>query len=278
MQNDGLAFDAIQAVKTDQSYYFLLRMTVPDSIDWNNDILFRDTQIISEQGSEGCLVNFVHDSFENHTVLLEIEIMTWNEDYTDENIMIRLTDLIQTIQTKESAILIKGQWDISLILPTDAESKSYYVRKNLTLNGHDLYIERVEISPFTVRLYTEKKIALHAVTYQQLALMGIKYDDETVIEEGMVRLDMAGKTNDKEEFYFELALENAIDVNQAGALIFTDWGKEVVFPLNSDIVSKEYTDNFDVEKEVNNTVYANDSVNSFHILYVRYNNVLLADD
>lgn len=287
VQNDGLAFDAIQAVKTDQSYYFLLRMTVPDSINWNNDILFRDTQIISEQGSESCLVNFVHDSFENHTVLLEIEIMTWNEDYTDENIMIRLTDLIQTIQTEESAILIKGEWDISLILPTDAESKSYYVRKNLTLNGHDLYIERVEISPFTVRLYIERETALHAVTYQQLALTGIKYDDETVMEEGMVRLDMAGKTNDKEEFYFELALENAIDVNQACALIFTDWGKEVVFSLDSDIISKEYTEDFDVEKEVNNTstassnnnsVYANDAVDSFHILYVRYNNVLLADD
>lgn len=287
VQNDGLTFDAIQAIKTDQSYYFLLRMTVPDSIDWNSDISFRDTQIISEQEFGDCLVNFVADSFEDHTVLLEIEIMTWGEEYTDESVMIRLTDLIQTIKAEESSTLIKGEWDIPLILPTDAESKSCYVKKNLTLGGHDLYIQRVEISPFTVRLYTEKETALHAVIYQQLALTGIKYEDETVMDEGAVRLDMAGKTNDNDEFYFELALENAIDVNQAAALIFTDQGKNVVFSLDDSVVSEEYAKNSGAKERVNNdsatdsdsdSVYANDSVSNFHILYVRYDNVLLADD
>ncbi len=287
VQNDGLTFDAIQALKTDQSYYFLLRMTVPDSIDWNSDILFRDTQIISGQEFGDCLVNFVVDSFENHTVLLEIEIMTWGEEYMDESIMIRLKDLIQTIKTEEVSTLIKGEWDIPLILPTDAESKSYYVKKNLTLNGHELYIQKVEISPFTVRLYTEKETSLHAVIYQQLEFIGIKYEDETVMNEGAVRLDMAGKTNDNDEFYLELALENAIDVNQATALIFTDRGKDIVFSLDDGVVSEECAENSNVKKGVNNTstafsdsnsVYASDSVSSFHILYVRYDNVLLADD
>ena len=95
-EGNGMKFEALQAVRTDSYGYFLIEMTVPDGIEeWNGDILFEECEVVGTDF--GCVYGFVEDSFAEQKVLLELQIMYYEEKLPDgARIRVRLKDLVHS--------------------------------------------------------------------------------------------------------------------------------------------------------------------------------------
>lgn len=225
-EGNGVKFQALQAVRTDSYGYFLIEMTVPDGIkEWNSDILFEECEVVGTDF--GCVHGFVEDSFAEQKVLLELQVMYYEEKLPDgAEIRVRLKDLVQTEQTETVASLAEGEWEITLSLPAAADLVQFYPKETCMLGEHELLFSKMEISPFRIRMYTEKEAAQHAVWGKTVYLTGVRYEDGSVIEENGMQLSMSGHTDEAEEFCFEISLDTAIDPDKTAALLLHDGGEE----------------------------------------------------
>ena len=225
-EGNGMKFEALQAVRTDSYGYFLIEMTVPDGIEeWNGDILFEECEVVGTDF--GCVYGFVEDSFAEQKVLLELQIMYYEEKLPDgAGIRVRLKDLVQTEQTETVACLAAGEWEIPLRLPATANLVQFYQQETCVLGQHELLFSKMEISPFRIRMYTEKEAAQHAVWGKTVYLTGVRYEDGSVVEENGMQLSMSGHMDEAEEFCFEISLDTAIDPDKTAALLLYDGGEE----------------------------------------------------
>lgn len=225
-EGNGVKFQALQAVRTDSYGYFLIEMTVPGGIkEWNGDILFEECEVVGMD--LGCVHGFVEESFAEQKVLLELQIMYYEEKLSDgTEIRVRLKDLVQTEQTETVARLAEGEWEITLSLPATADLVQFYPKETYMLGEHELLFSKMEISPFHIRMYTEKETAQHAVWGKTVYLTGVRYEDGSVIEENGMQLSMSGHMDEAEEFCFELSLDTAIDPDKTTALLLHDGEEE----------------------------------------------------
>lgn len=294
VEADGLTFAALQAVKTDRYYYFLVSVTLPEGIGWNGDILFEDTRVSGEEAPGGCTANFVSEPDEEGKVLLEIDVFTQGETIESDSLKVQLVNLIQTEKTENVGTLVEGEWELSFTLPRDAETVVYESGKNLTVNGHEIWISRVEASPFQIRLYTEEQAGRHAVCYHYAALVGVQYQDGSVVEEVTRDFSMAGTINDAGEFAFGFALDSAVDAEKIAALIIQDGEDTVTFALDGDRGAAETAAGTDMGPDAGTEqesqegkgamlaeyLRANggkDQIADLHMVYVRYGYVILTD-
>ena len=225
-EGNGLEFRALQAVRTDTYDYFLVEMTVPEKVRWNSDIIFEECE--AGGGAYGCVAGFDHDSFADHKVLLELQVL-YGEGETpkEEEICVRLKNLVQTEQLNITEYLAEGEWELNLSLPpAEANTVRFYPESSVILGGHELLIEKVDISPFRVRLYTEREFGLHAVWGNSILLTGILYEDGTVVEESGLNFSFSGHTDEKGDFCFEFPLENAVDTDKVAEIVISDNGEE----------------------------------------------------
>lgn len=225
-EGNGLEFRALQAVRTDTYDYFLVEMTVPENVQWNSDIIFEECE--AGGGAYGCVAGFDQDSFADHKVLLEVQVL-YNEGETPkgEEICVRLKNLVQTEQLNITEYLAEGEWELNLSLPSaEADTVRFYPESSVILGGHELVIEKVDISPFRVRLYTEREFGLHAMWGHSILLTGILYEGGTVVEESGLNFSFSGHTDEKGNFCFEFPLENAVDTDKVAEIIISDNGEE----------------------------------------------------
>ena len=82
---------------------------------------------------------------------------------------------------------------------------------------HELLFSKMEISPFRIRMDTEKEAAQHAVWGKTVYLTGVRYEDGCVVEENGMQLSRSGHMDEAEEFCFEIALDTAIDPDKTAA-------------------------------------------------------------
>lgn len=248
-EGEGLKFQALQAVRTDTYFYFLVEVTVPDGIEWNGDILFEECEAVGTDYR--CVPGFVSDSFADDRVLLELQVL-YDEPAAgqpaaeNEELRIRLKNLIQTRQLEKTACLAEGEWELLLRLPpAEADTVRFYPEGAITFGGHELYFTKVDISPFRIRLYADKETALHAAWGQPVALAGIRYEDETVVEESGLCFNIAGHTDAAGEFCFEMSLQNAVDPGRVAGILLSD-AKQQEFSFDE---RKQTADSPDVQTE-----------------------------
>lgn len=301
---DGITFEALQSVKTDNYYYFLVNVVLPENMEWNEDIIIEGADVISDEEFGGCSVNFMNDSYKDGRVLMEILVYPLSNVAYGNEVTIGIANLVQASKAEITDTLVEGSWELTFTLPQDAETIVYETARKLIVNNHELIIDRVEISPFQIRMYTEEESARHAVAYDGTILTKVQYEDGGFVENSELSFNQAGQHNDAGEFYFGLNLDNAIDPDKAAALVFRDGGKEVHFAIKSSEATENVktdgvkTDDAaesmaDTVKSVDNLLSAsnmtslsewiaavdgNDKVADMHLLYVRYGNVILADE
>ncbi len=272
-----LQFRALQAVRTDTYGYFLIEMTVPEGITWNGDIMFETCEVVDRE--YGCTYGFVQDSFADGKILMELQVLYYEEKVSEgEEILVRLKDLVQTEETQTVACLAEGKWEIALSLPAEADTLRFYPKEAVTLGEHDLYFEKVDISPFRVRLYTEKEEAQHAVWGHLAYLTGVEYKDGTVVEENGMQLSMSGHMDETEAFCFEIALDTAVDPDKVCALMIQDENTQKRISLDRQEQGqkeKTKTETGAGDKALFAGVKGDGKIVDVRLLYVRDDNVLL---
>lgn len=230
-EGGGLKFQALQAVRTDTYGAFLLEVTVPEGIEWNEDIMFETCEVVGREYS--CTYGFVEDSFADGKVLLELQVLYYEEKVpVGEEIHVILKNLVQTEKTQTVACLTEGEWEIALSMPSEADILRYYPEEAILLGGHELHFEQVDISPFRIRLYAQKEEALHAVWGHSVSLTGVEYADGTIVQESGMQFSMSGHMDEADAFCFETALDRAVDPDKITALAVQDDGLQKKISLD----------------------------------------------
>ena len=49
IEEEGITFSLIQSVRTEKSFYYLMEVTVPDSITLNSDVVFEESSVTSDK-------------------------------------------------------------------------------------------------------------------------------------------------------------------------------------------------------------------------------------
>lgn len=256
-----ITMTALQAVKTGDDFYLLAAMDWPEDLEWNDDIVFEESEIqlvqesigndLSAQESTGSVgnvtdiqdfggftANFAGAPDENGTVFIEMQARTMSSvDYSGEA-KVTLSNLIQTEKTDYVDTLVEADWELIFRLPTDADTGSFTAVQPLMVNGHELILENIEINPFGVKLYTDKEQGMHAAYYSNMELAAVLYEDGSRIENYGGFLKTTGTTDDAGEFYFNLTLQNAVDIDKVSGLIFKEDGEEIIYELGEDAINK----------------------------------------
>lgn len=269
----GLEFQAIQAVRTDQYDYFLLQMTMPETLEWNGDILFEETQVTGPY--DGCVADFVSDSLEDHTVLLELQLYPEPGASGIGQAQVRLKNLVQTEHSEITECLIEGEWEIPLSMPSsEADTVTFYPEQAILLGEHELQFTKVEVSPFQICLYTDRDLALHATWGHAIAPAGVWYQDGTVIEENGIHLSMSGHSDETGTFCFQIPLEQAADPKKTAGILLKDGTEERKLFLEP---SKEEAPAVDDVPADLSVLLADKSLTDIRLLYVSHGNAVLSD-
>lgn len=208
----GLEFRLLQSVRTDRTMYYLCQVTLPEGIKINEDTAFESGDYESDAEFGGITWNFVHDSREEEGYLLEIELRLLDGvDYAGQEATICLRNLVQTEKTEVTDMLLEGEWKIPVTLSGDVDTVLYEVNQQIRLGIHTLEIEKVEASPFLMKLYMEEEESQHALRYYPTAVTGIKSGDGNFTEQACY-LNTSGHSDENTgEFYYSISLDSAID-------------------------------------------------------------------
>lgn len=279
VDDNQLKFQALQAVRTDSYDYFLLRMTLPEGIDWNDDIIFEDARVLNQD--IGCIANFVNDSLEGNTVLLEIQLLYSGEAAPDTGeVRVHIKNLIQTRKTELFDYLVKGEWEIPLTLPpAQADTVRFYPQQTVNFGEHELCFTQVDISPFRLRLYTKKEPAMHAAWGHSIFLSAVGYKDGSAAVENGLAFSLSGHQDESGSFCFEFPLENAVDPDRVAEIIINDGGEERILSLTIPQSDEKIRDGDGKQNSAPlPAVTKTGQLSDLRLLYVKYGNVVLADE
>lgn len=313
----NITMTALQAVKKDEDFYLLAAMDWPKDLEWNDDILFEECEIRSVKESEssvviqeelqqsaesegvtvdaqdfgGFTVNFTGEPDENGTVYVEMLARGISGGNYSGDAKVVLSNLIQTEKTEYVDTLVEAEWELLFRLPTDADTMILEMTQPLLVNGHTLDLHYVEINPFGVKMYTDKEQGMHAVYYSNMELAAVLYEDGNRIDNYGGYLKTAGATDEAGKFYFNLQLQNAVDIDKVSDLVFMEDGKEIIYELSENAIKKDMDGNISVAEDmelislkdlmahhVGKDMADSIRVTDFRILYVRHDYVILMDN
>lgn len=231
---------ALQSIKKNNGYYLLAGFIWPYDVEWNENIMIEKSSIISQEGRLSCVANFVAAPDEKGMVFLETEVNGNQIIKDDGTIKLVLENICGMDKGAVTDTLVEATWEIEFSLPTNSETVSYETTEKLSVNHHELDIEKVEMSSFGVKIYTSKEEAIHASCYSAMWLSAVEYEDgtrENQIETPLGKLGSEDKTG---RFYFDIPLENIVDTDKVSKLIFTEGEGSVSVELGQN--SLEQTD------------------------------------
>lgn len=260
----NITVTALQAVKMGDDFYLLAAMDWPEDLEWNDDIVFEggNINLVKEfkeetvgQGSTqesaeatekdasmhdfgGFTVNLTDAPDENGMVYVEMIARSMPDvTYTGEA-KVTLSNLIQTEKTEYVDTLVEAEWELMFRLPTDADTITFIPVQTLSVNRHELTLENIEINPFGVKLYTDKEQGMHAAYYSNMELAAVLYEDGSRVENYGGLLKTAGATDEAGNFYFNLTLQNAVDIDKVSDLVFKEDGEEFIYGLGASMVEQ----------------------------------------
>lgn len=312
-----ITMTALQAVKTNEDFYLLAAMEWPEDLEWNDDIVFEggNINLVKEfreetvgQGSTqesaeatekdasmhdfgGFTVNLTDVPDENGIVYVEMIARSMPDVTYTGKAKVTLSNLIQTEKTDYVDTLVEAEWELIFRLPTDANKISFIPVQTLSVNGHGLPLENIEISPFGVKLYTDKEQGMHAAYYSNMELAAVLYEDGSRVDNYGGFLKTAGATDEEGKFYFNLALQNAVDIDKVSGLIFTEDGEEAIYGLGESAILEEMgsststAENMEsiklqdlITQQAGMDVADSIQVTDFSIIYVRHDYVIFTDN
>lgn len=225
-----ITLQALQTVRSDRAYYILLRVTLPDGIVIDEDTVFDSMEVWADEEFNGGTVNFVSNSAEGNSCLCEIELLTVDGvDYTGQEVVLKLKDLIQTTKTEQvGEPLVEGEWELALTLTAQLpDTKEYYADSAMKWGDHCVQLRGVRVNSFGVELIADREQSLHASQNHSLKLSGVEYEDGTVVSEESYFL----RTADEESgIVFSVSFEEtgeAVDVDKISALILDDGAERI---------------------------------------------------
>lgn len=236
---NDITMTALQAVKTGKNYYLLAGFEWPENIEWNGDILFEKTEVMANKEFRGCTVNFAGEPDEKGIVYLDIDLLGEpNVEYAGE-VTVAITNLIQTSKTAYVDTLVEAQWELTFTLPTGEDIRTYLNMQDLSVSGHSLELERVELTAFDVKLYTEENMARHASCYSNMELAAVQYEDGSRVQNYGGFLQHTAAKDEADKFNFRITLQNAVDVDKVSALVFVEDGAEFMLSLGGDALMQD---------------------------------------
>lgn len=288
----NITMTALQAVKKDEDFYLLAVMDWPKDLEWNDDILFEDESItVDAQDFGGFTVNFTGEPDENGTVYVEMLARGISGGNYSGDAKVVLSNLIQTEKTEYVDTLVEAEWELLFRLPTDADTMILEMTQPLLVNGHTLDLHYVEINPFGVKMYTDKEQGMHAVYYSNMELAAVLYEDGNRIDNYGGYLKTAGATDEAGKFYFNLQLQNAVDIDKVSDLVFMEDGKEIIYELSENAIKKDMDGNICVAENMElislkdliayhagKDMADSIRITDFRILYVRHDYVTFMDN
>ena len=278
---ENIEIVALQSIKKNDGFYFLAGFKWPTELEWNEDIMFEKSTILSDKEFLGCSVNFAGAPDENGMVYVEAEVLGNAEmDYFGE-IELVLTNLVQTKKSAVTDTLVEADWKLTFSLPTGVDVKSFETDQKLSVSGHKLEIDRVEIGNFSIKLYTEEEMAMHAAFYSDIQLMGVEYSDGSRKEETGTWLKQCSARDASGEFYFNIPIENAIDTDKIVGLVFYEGGNTQTLFLGENQLTQKAEQTMEASSEEDNghlfEIAKDKEISDFQVLYVKYDNAILAD-
>ena len=222
---EGVEISAVQSVMTDNYCYVLLSVSVPEQVFLGNDVLFGEMYIESDMGSTPCAINSVKESIHDHEALWETQLSTDETMiYNGAEIVIVLRDLERHDNFEVVEKLAEGEWRIPLTLPSGSEILEINQERTVQIGHHEVNIERMEVTPFQIRLYGDEEELKHAVYYQLQKFPGILYRDGTYVEEDAYIFVGSKNREDQDtgEYYVAIELPVAVDVRQYADIVIEE--------------------------------------------------------
>lgn len=231
VESQGLEIQLLQSVRTERSCYYLCRLVLPEKITVDEDTVFERVDAESDAALGGVTANLVLDPDSGEQVLLEVEVLLEEgTDYTGQTATVHLSNLVQTEKTEITGVLLEGEWELPLTLLGETGSSVYRVEQNVRFGNHEVRVEKIEASPFELRVYMDQEEAQHALTYCQARVTGIRNTDSSVTMEQSGMGSRFGYTDEETgAYYCRVELEQAIDPAKLMGLIFNDGEMELSF-------------------------------------------------
>lgn len=283
IQEEGITFSLIHSVRTEKSFYYLMEVTVPDSITLNDYVVFEESSVTSDKEFKYCVANFVSDSIEGNKVYCEVELYAEpGVDYKGEKVVIHLSDLIQTSKTEKDELLLEGEWDIPVTLAGLPDMATFWAKQQVRMGNHDFVIEKVEAGSFLLRLYMNEEQAFHGLQYYPVTVTGVRYQDGKEISQLTTPFD---KTHHKDEVtgetYFEVTLEQAIDPRRISEIVLNE-GEAVIYLYSMRETIGENPEEFvfygeDGIWELLGELKPDVDLENWKLLYFRYDNAVMTD-
>lgn len=228
IEANGVTIDAIQSVMTDNYCYVLLSVSVPEGITVDGDTLFKEVSVNSEAEFAGCVANLITDSVDGADSLWEVVLIKKDGvEYGGVRAVISMVDIVKTEKPEIIKTLVEGEWNLSFSLPEELNTLVMKESMEVKMGHHDVRINKVVVSPFAVRLYSEKEELQHAAHYQNVRVTGVRYQDGTVItEDSIVNATRIHEDENTGESYLLVELQEAIAVEKYETLIFAESSNE----------------------------------------------------
>lgn len=275
----GVKINALQSVKKNNGYYLLAGFKWPEKLEWNEDIVIEKSRIVSQNETIDCIANFAAIPDENGMMYIEVDMNGSQITQNGGKIKLVLENIVQTDKAAITNTLIEAVWELSFSLPTSAEVISYETSQKLLVNDHELEIDRIEIGSFVVKIYTQKEDAMHATYYSPIWLSEVWYEDGTVAKQIETPISKLTAENKDGSFYFNIPLENIVDIDKVSALVFTEGNNTITVPLG-ETLSVETKEECKEDNKVS-TLQELSGIsdrNAFQIIFERHNHVILTDD
>ena len=237
--DQGLTITAIQTIQDKNRFYALFEVTAEDtdmqitsdcSLDYTLD--FGGNEDPFGARSWGFISEF--DQEISNTRYFEIE-GTKNEESSDDLVMnLHFTGLRgePDVKAGEGELLISGNWDFSLNLHT-SDMISHEVDRVYELDGYDMHIGSVAFSPLSMTIVYDgadvrameagKEVRLDQLDeLTALYPTGVRYEDGTIVDEGMMIPLIEGFRNGEETYELLLSFNKVVDPERITALLIGD--------------------------------------------------------
>lgn len=282
VESQGLEIRLLQSVRTEDSCYYLCRLSLPEGISVNPDIVFENISAEADVELGGLTADVVADSENEEQMLLEIQILLEEGiNYTGQSVTVHLSNLAQTEKTEITQMLLEGNWNLPLTLLGETETVLYQVGQKVPFGEHELLIEKVQASPFELRVYMDQEEAQHALTYYQTAVTGVRNVDGSVTDENGGMGSRFGYVEEEiGAYYCQVELEQAIDPAKVAGLIFNDGEMEISFlELADDLETDDPAEEENGKKTSGADVYFSDTElpEKLQTLYERYGHEIVTD-
>ena len=237
--DQGITITAIQIIQDKNRFYALFVVTAEDpdmqitsdcSLDYTLDFVGNEDPFIARGWG------FVGEYEQEVSNTRYFEIRGTKHEQSNEDLIMNLhfTGLRgePEIKAGEGELLVSGNWDFSLNIRT-SDMISHEVNQAYELDGYSTHIETVAFSPLSMTIVYDGADVRAMETGEEVCLdqldelralypTGVRYEDGTVMDEGLMIPLVEGFSNGEETYELRLPFDKVVDPERITALLIGD--------------------------------------------------------